>query len=819
MANYYVATTGSDASDGSLGKPWRTWGHAVSIAVAGDIVNFYPGTYAEAVVLSHSGAIGNVITFQRVAGQVGEVLVDGTGNNRAFDISAVHDITLIDIAITNNGGIAGVSTQVVGLGIGDSNTGATSQGSARITLTRVHVHDVNRNSRSDCLGTPVVVYSNGDETMGGTATRNIEFDTCLLEHSLIERGDGAVSTGYLAITGNVKDLYFHDSTIDNTGIAVVSNGQNGIDTGGNVFPLANPTQPRQLVILRNTFRNTTTTAVYGQAIQSSLIAQNTFINCSFGIGFVTENSGSVPPGAPNYGILLRCWARDNLFINTTNSEFFAGAFGALYDDVSNVQFSNNTIWRTGAANTSFPILLLGNNQGTPGKFGIIGQSRVINNIVIAPGNLLETTLPAGSTIQLNYNLYGSNGATPFVWQSGAPVAFPYAAGQDTAGLFQAYATANAGFEGPLGDPSGYHLLLSSWASAHGTGGHTPNWYTTGLFGVYDPIVEYDVYSQRLDPASLSVGGAQFMSKPYATETLRVGTPTDNYDVIRVVADPRSVKLAANLGTIAEYVGAQGVISLQKYVTWDTGWRPVGGGPLYPKTATDFANATKITPSALYLIDAMTGNLFDASGNGNTLTLAGTAFKTQQILEGRTGAFFSTTDGVYQANVNDPAANSFVFGTVVAYISNVGGGGFNNAIARLKPVTNSGFAYWFTGAGGLTYLIADAGAAHSFSAAFPGAPNFAATPIVPYLLTGQLDRTAGHFRGRISRNGASVATLDIAVPSLGSLSEASQLFAFGALNGGALAGGAWNGYGFFATGVQCEGSNVLRDLAVGLGWEV
>lgn len=44
---YFVATDGNDAADGSAAKPWRTIGRAALVAAAGDVVTIRGGTYRE----------------------------------------------------------------------------------------------------------------------------------------------------------------------------------------------------------------------------------------------------------------------------------------------------------------------------------------------------------------------------------------------------------------------------------------------------------------------------------------------------------------------------------------------------------------------------------------------------------------------------------------------------------------------------------------------------------------------------------------------------------------------------------------------------
>ena len=62
-ANYYVATTGSDANPGSASQPWRTIQKAANTVVGGDVVRVQPGTYNERVAEGTSGNAANYITY------------------------------------------------------------------------------------------------------------------------------------------------------------------------------------------------------------------------------------------------------------------------------------------------------------------------------------------------------------------------------------------------------------------------------------------------------------------------------------------------------------------------------------------------------------------------------------------------------------------------------------------------------------------------------------------------------------------------------------------------------------------------------------
>jgi len=66
VRNYYVATTGNDANDGSAPHPWLTIQHADGAGggrTAGDCVNVAPGTYAAGVQPTHGGNLASATGY------------------------------------------------------------------------------------------------------------------------------------------------------------------------------------------------------------------------------------------------------------------------------------------------------------------------------------------------------------------------------------------------------------------------------------------------------------------------------------------------------------------------------------------------------------------------------------------------------------------------------------------------------------------------------------------------------------------------------------------------------------------------------------
>lgn len=90
--NIYVSTSGSDTNDGSEAEPFRTYDRAMNGAVAGQVVHFAPGNYAEAF----TRAVPDGVTLQRKTGQTQPVRFVGTGTQELLFAGggSVRDVTI-----------------------------------------------------------------------------------------------------------------------------------------------------------------------------------------------------------------------------------------------------------------------------------------------------------------------------------------------------------------------------------------------------------------------------------------------------------------------------------------------------------------------------------------------------------------------------------------------------------------------------------------------------------------------------------------------------------------------------------------------------
>ena len=99
VKNYYVATTGNDANNGTApSSPWRTLQHANNAGrSAGDCVNVAPGTYANGLVVTSGGNLASSTGYvvYRCTEMDACIVTDTSagGNNASFVWSGSQPMT------------------------------------------------------------------------------------------------------------------------------------------------------------------------------------------------------------------------------------------------------------------------------------------------------------------------------------------------------------------------------------------------------------------------------------------------------------------------------------------------------------------------------------------------------------------------------------------------------------------------------------------------------------------------------------------------------------------------------------------------------
>jgi hypothetical protein len=258
-AKYFVSTSGSDSNAGtSSGAAWATFGHAVSVAGAGDIVEFANGTYGNE---GHSG----------LSGYVADITAAGTSSNPIVFRAANVGGAVLDgggvggpLAFFNFGGSAAWIV-VDGFVIQNVQNGFWNNSSAHdITIRNCVMHNI---------GFPTGGSENAQGMYAGESTSNLTIDSCVFHD--IGRRDGSTTSLdhglYLKTNGiTVVNSIFYNQ-VNGWDIQLAIDASN-ILIANNVFASQNPSQNGQIILWdtnhtnvvfrNNIFVNPRSTAVY-----------------------------------------------------------------------------------------------------------------------------------------------------------------------------------------------------------------------------------------------------------------------------------------------------------------------------------------------------------------------------------------------------------------------------------------------------------------------------------------------------------------------------------------------------------------------------
>jgi len=122
--DFYVSTTGNDANNGSAASPWRTIGHADSVAQPGWTIHVAPGTYTGSVTTNASGTVNSHIVFISDT-QWGAVI--NQGNSGATGIAWLQN---------------GDYTEIKGFEIGNSQYSGVGEHCSHCWVSYNKIHDI-----------------------------------------------------------------------------------------------------------------------------------------------------------------------------------------------------------------------------------------------------------------------------------------------------------------------------------------------------------------------------------------------------------------------------------------------------------------------------------------------------------------------------------------------------------------------------------------------------------------------------------------------------------------------------------------------------
>jgi hypothetical protein len=334
---FYVATTGADTNPGTLDAPFRTIGHAATVAVAGDTVLVRGGVYKELVAPTHSGsAAKGYITFSSFPGET--ATIDGTGlaiPQQQWGLITLNDVSYVVVQGFELRNYTTTSVNDVPIGVYIFGSGSNLQ------IVNNHIHNIETTAKtnpnqcgSNALG--LVVYgTKAPAAITGLVISGNEIDDLLTGCS-----------ESMSIDGNVDGFAVTSNRVHN-------NDNIGIDAIGfeKVSPNATYDQARRGEIRGNTVYNITSynnpdygkqyaaDGIYVDGGTQIVIEQNLVHNVDLGIELASEHKGHVTSHVT---------ARNNVVYanNATGISIggYAGGVGGTQDCtiVNNTLFDNDT---------------------------------------------------------------------------------------------------------------------------------------------------------------------------------------------------------------------------------------------------------------------------------------------------------------------------------------------------------------------------------------------------------------------------------------------------------------------------------------------
>ena len=213
-------------------------------------------------------------------------------------------------------------------------------------------------------------------------------------------------------------------------------------------------------------------------------------------------------------------------------------------------------------------------------------------------------------------------------------------------------------------------------------------------------------------------------------------------------------------------------------------------------------ASGLTWSGFYRMNEASGNLVDATGNGNTLTAQNTPTFLATVGD-RVGVHYDAATDGHRAAVLSFGSSSFVY--LVCFIPPSTTGAYHGIAGSLDTTVTGAYSYMETAGNTVTTVFADGATAPSVTTTAD-----IRTPQVPILLGVQGDRAATTGRVRVSRRGQNLDSGTVSIAGQGTYTGAAQQFRTGAFGVFSLVGGCKVSWIAVATGAQCEGASVLAN---------
>ena len=496
----FISPTGSNANPGTRERPLETIQYAVDQAVAGTTIVLLPGIYNERVrIKDKSGSPDRWITIK--ADKPGTATVTGSAPYESenflgtFELDGSAYIKISGLEITNNGSNYDTTATIRLAGIEINPSGH------HIRIENNDIHSVNRREgTTEEYAYPIIAWSMKDNA---TSIHHLEIVGNKIHNCITNTGDGKIYCEMIQLLGNIHEALVADNEVycsQSSGISVAGNyrGSNACDS----LSVEND-RGRNLVIRNNTFRDMRDYGVYINGAKNILVEQNFIEYCGNGIGVLTETGAIDTTNKCGESLPTeKVWIRNNIVSKSTHSDLVLGMFSThptrnFYEPVKDIYVTNNTFWGATPSPGRSVIMLLP---------GILGQCRLVNNIVVSNGFLLTRNDAVGfdNTATMDYNLWHSVLQNPFRYGSRdtlPPRSFSHHrthTRQDTNSLF-----ASQTFSFPPLTRNSFRLTRASLAINSGQDNQRPPWYEG--FGSYESPVERDHFNECRKKGYIDIG--------------------------------------------------------------------------------------------------------------------------------------------------------------------------------------------------------------------------------------------------------------------------------------------------------------------------
>lgn len=266
-ATYHVAPAGSDAAAGSREQPWKTLGHAISHAGAGDTILVGAGTYVEKISFPKGGnEKDGPLTLQAD----GAVIISGKGvkGQDIIHLKDVSHVRVIGFEIRDN------------LNVNDGSGIRIEGACAKIEIIGCRIHEIRG---KDAMG--ITVYgTNSVGPISGLLIEGCEIFNC----------DPAESEA-LTLNGNVDGFRILNNVVrdvNNIGICMIG-GEDWINSDRTRVARNGLCKGNKVARIRASYGDGYAAGIYVDGGSDIIVEDNEVTECNLGIEVGAENKGTV----------------------------------------------------------------------------------------------------------------------------------------------------------------------------------------------------------------------------------------------------------------------------------------------------------------------------------------------------------------------------------------------------------------------------------------------------------------------------------------------------------------------------------------------